>query len=554
MTVVHRRLSDDLDGQYTPIDDATASQWRAAGWWENRSLRSFLRQAAATTPERLALVGRRTDGRRVTRTYREFDDNANHAANVLSSLGVSAGDAVVLMLPNWVEYAELIFAINELGAIYAGIPVAYGPRQAAAILERSKAKVLVIPRRWRSNENLELSRTLRAQIPTLEHVLVIDDDEDGLREGESLWRNHINVPRRVFSEPVPSRICYLGFTSGTTGPPKGAMHSHETLLYSARQLAEHIGPGTFGEPMVHLVASPVGHHTGYVWGVLFTVLMAGTAVHVDRWEPNWGVEVIRDEGVTTFFGAPAFLQDMLRTDLAGDPDCPLRCLVIAGAPIPRGLPGQARRALGAYIAPAWGMTECSIITSCTPAEPDEVLNTDGSVFAGSAIRIIDDSGRDVPAGVVGELVMRGPASLLGYYDRADATNDTYLPGLWVRTGDRASVDERGWLSLRGRSKDIIIRGGENIPVTDVESLIFDHPDVLNAAVVGVPDERLGERVCAVVVTTAGGPIMTLPVLTDYLLSQGLSKHYLPERVITVDELPMTPSGKIQKFKIREMFN
>jgi cyclohexanecarboxylate-CoA ligase len=332
------------------------------------------------------------------------------------------------------------------------------------------------------------------------------------------------------------------------------MHSHETLLYSARQLAEHVGPSTFGEPMVHLVASPVGHHTGYVWGVLFTVLMAGTAVHVDRWEPNWGVQVIRDEGVTTFFGAPAFLQDMLRTDLAGDPDCPLRCLVIAGAPIPRGLPGQAREALGAYIAPAWGMTECSIITSCTPSEPDDVLNTDGSVFAGSAVRIIDDAGRDVPAGVVGELVMRGPASLLGYYDREDATNDAYLPGLWVRTGDRASVDERGWLSLRGRSKDIIIRGGENIPVTDVESLIFDHPEILNAAVVGIPDERLGERVCAVVVTVASRPEMTLPALTDYLLSQGLSKHYLPERVITVDELPMTPSGKIQKFKIREMFD
>jgi cyclohexanecarboxylate-CoA ligase len=554
MTVVRRRLSDDLDGQYTPIDDATASEWRAAGWWENRPLRSLLREAAANTPERLALVGRRTDGRRVTRTYREFDDNANHAASVLSSLGVGAGDAVVLMLPNWVEYAELIFAINELGAIYVGIPVAYGPRQAAAILERSKAKVLVIPRRWRSNDNLELSRALRAQIPTLEHVLVIDDDENGLRDGESLWRNHIDIPRRVFAEPTPSRICYLGFTSGTTGPPKGAMHSHETLLYSARQLAEHVGPSTFGEPMVHLVASPIGHHTGYVWGVLFTVLMAGTAVHVDRWEPNWGVQVIRDEGVTTFFGAPAFLQDMLRTDLAGDPDCPLRCLVIAGAPIPRGLPGQAREALGAYIAPAWGMTECSIITSCTPSEPDDVLNTDGSVFAGSAVRIIDDAGRDVPAGVVGELVMRGPASLLGYFDREDATNDAYLPGLWVRTGDRASVDERGWLSLRGRSKDIIIRGGENIPVTDVESLIFDHPEIRNAAVVGIPDERLGERVCAVVVTVAGGPEMTLPALTDYLLSQGLSKHYLPERVITVDELPMTPSGKIQKFKIREMFD
>jgi cyclohexanecarboxylate-CoA ligase len=142
--------------------------------------------------------------------------------------------------------------------------------------------------------------------------------------------------------------------------------------------------------------------------------------------------------------------------------------------------------------------------------------------------------------------------MLGYYDRSDATDAAYLPGLWVKTGDRASIDEHGWLSLRGRSKDIIIRGGENIPVTDVESLIFEHPDVVKVAVIGIPDERLGERICAVVVTATDAPVPTVATLADYLLAQGLSKHNLPEKVITLPELPMTPSGKIQKFNIREM--
>lgn len=549
-TLDHAPLAALLEGQYTSLDDETVAGWRTAGWWKGRTVRSLLTDAAHAHPDRVALVGRRSLGGRVSRTYAEFDSNAHHAANVLAALGVGAGDAVVVMLPNWIEYPEIVFGINELGAIYAAIPVAYGEQQAAAILRRSKAKILVIPRSWRSIEHLELSRRLRAEIPTLEHVVVLDEDGAGLREGESLWRDHNDAPPHALPAPDPAQVCYLGFTSGTTGEPKGAMHGHDSLVYSARLQAEHVGPQLFGDPMVHLVASPVGHHTGFVWGIVFTVLLAGTAVHVDRWDPAWGVEVIREEGVTTFFGAPTFLQDMMRTDLAGSEN-PLRCLVIAGAPVPRNLPEQAQAALGAYICPAWGMTECSIIMSCTPDQPSAIQRTDGSVFAGSEVRIVDELGADVAAGEIGELLIRGPAVFYGYYDRPDATRDAFLPGRWFRTGDRASVDEHGWVSLRGRSKDIIIRGGENIPVTDVESLVFDHPDVVNVAVVGMPDDRLGERICAVVVVKDGRPELTQERLCDYLLGRGLSKHYLPERVINLPELPMTPSGKIQKFRLRE---
>lgn len=545
-------LTEALAGQYSPLDDRTVADWRSAGWWEGRTIRSLLTEAAQLRPERLALVGRRTDGMRVTRTYAEFDRNASHAADVFAALGVGPGDAVVLMLPNWVEYPELIFGINELGAVYAGVPVAYGELQAAAILRRSKAKVLVIPRRWRSNDHLDLSRRLRAQLPDLEHVLVVDDVEADLRDGESLWSSHADVPAHGLPAPDSARICYLGFTSGTTGEPKGAMHCHDSLIYSARRQAEHVGPSVFGEPMVHLVASPVGHHTGFIWGVVFTVLLAGTGVHVDRWDPEWGVRVIREEGVTTFFGAPTFLQDMMHTDLAGDPSCPLTCVVVAGAPVPRNLPQQASDALGAYICPAWGMTECSIPISCTPAASADIQRTDGSLFTGSQAMIVDDDGEPVPAGQVGDLLIRGPGLMYGYFDRPDATDEAFGPGFWFATGDRASMDERGWISLRGRTKDVIIRGGENIPVTDVESVIFDHPDVLNVAVVGIPDERLGERICAAVVVKADRPAMSVESLADHLLAHGLSKHFLPEHVVNLAELPMTPSGKIQKYRLREM--
>ncbi|GAB3563315.1 cyclohexanecarboxylate-CoA ligase [Amycolatopsis endophytica] len=544
-------LAESLGGQHTPLTDAEADAFRAAGWWQNRTIRSVLSETAARYPDRPALVGHRTGAPVVRQNYREFDAAAHHAASALAAVGVGRGDAVALMLPNWIEYAALLFGINEAGAVYAGIPVSYGERQAAAILRRSKAKVLVIPRSWRGTDHLGLSRNLRAELPHLETVIVLGDGPADLRAGEIAWSALDDVPPREFSDPDPSAICYLGFTSGTTGEPKGAMHTHDTLLYDARALADHLGPETLGDPMVQLVASPVGHHTGWMWGVLFTTYLAGTGVHVDRWDPDWGTRVIREEGITTFFGAPTFLQDMMRTDLAGDPTCPLRCLVIAGSSVPRTLPARAGKAFGAYIAPAWGMTECGITVSCTPAEPDDIQCTDGSLVAGSAARVVDELGRDVPPGVTGELLMKGPGMVLGYYDRPDATDNAFLPGMWFRTGDTASIDSNGWVSLRGRSKDIIIRGGENIPVTDVETLLFDHPDVLNAAVVAYPDDRLGERAAAVLVIRDDA-VLDLPGLCEYLLARGLSKHYLPERLVLLDELPVTQSGKIQKFKLREL--
>ncbi len=544
-------VTELLRGQYTPVTDGDADEFRAAGWWQGRTVRSLLSDAAAEHPDRVALVGRRTGDEFVRLTYREVDRAANQVASALAAIGVGSGDPVALMLPNWVEYCSLVFGINEIGAIYTGVPVSYGERQITAIIRRSKAKVLVIPRSWRGTDHLALARRLRQEISTLEHVVVIGDGTGDLVPSEHTWTSFLDVPARTFPPREPGELCYLGFTSGTTGEPKGAMHTHDTLVHAVKALADHLGPRTFGDPMVQLVASPAGHHTGFVWGILFTAYLAGTAVHMDRWEPGRGVEVIRAERVTAFFGAPTFLHDLMRTELADDPDCPLECLVIAGSSVPRTLPVKAGAALGAYIAPAWGMTECSIVSSCTPTESAEVQRTDGSIFAGSQVRIVDSDGTEVPAGVIGELQVRGPGVALGYYDRPDATEDSFLPGLWFKTGDTAGVDEAGWLSLRGRRTDIIIRGGQNIPVTDVETLLFDHPDVVNAAVVGYPDERLGERVCAVIVVRADAR-PDLPALCDYLLSNGMSKHFLPERLMVLDELPTTQSGKIQKFRLREL--
>lgn len=544
-------LDDLLSRSEAPFGQAEVDRYRSEGLWSNRTLRSLLTDAAAEHPDRTAIVGHRTGRERETLTYRELDDAATRAANALASLGVGPGDAVAVMVPNCVEYPAIMFGTHELRAVYIGIPVSYGPLQALPIMQRSAAKVLVIPRGWRSLQHLDMVRSLRDRMPALETVIVLDEADD-LADGEVLWRDLADAPAHGRKAGEPTDLCYLGFTSGTTGEPKGAMHTHETLIASMQKLAEHIGPNTFGDPMVQLVASPVGHHTGYVWCTLFTVLLRGTGVQVDRWEPQWGADLIRDEGITAFFGAPTFLQDLMRTDLANDPACPLECVLLAGSPVPRTLPAAASAALGAYIAPAWGMTECSINIACTPAEPHGILATDGSVFEGSQARVVDDNDEPLPSGSIGELQVKGPSVFVGYFERPDATAASFTADGWFRTGDTADIDEHGWVALRGRKKDIIIRGGENIPVTEVETVLFDHPDVLNVAIVGYPDERLGERACAVVVFKPGAERHELAALCSYLIEAGVSKHFLPERLLVLDELPMTQSGKIQKFALRDL--
>jgi cyclohexanecarboxylate-CoA ligase len=540
-----------VPGQDILLTDERIEQYRASGAWAGRTVRSLLTDAALEHPDRTAVVGYRSDrGTPVRVSYREFDGITHRAAVALDHLGVCSGEAVALMLPNWMEFAALVFGITELGGVYVGIPAAYGEREVFAILRRSKAKVLVIPRSWRSNDTLGMARRLREQLPHLGTVVVVDDDGSGLGEDEVLWSDLQELPDRAFAEQDPVRVCHFGFTSGTTGEPKGVMNNHEALLAVLMNFAEHIGHENFGEPIVQLVASPTGHHSGFIWGILLTAYLKGTAVFVEKWQPQEAAEVIRAEQVTAMVNAPTFLQDLMRTDLVNDPDCPLRIVVLAGAPVPRGLPAQAGEALGAYICPAWGMTEYGIAISCAPHLPVEALRTDGVTAPRAEITVVDLDDQPVPTGVVGDLLVRGPGLFLGYYDRPDENERAFTADGWFRTGDRAVIDERGCISLQGRSKDIIIRGGENIPVVDVESAIFDHPDVVNVAVVGYPDERLGERAAALVVLKPGSSL-DLQALCQYLLANGMSKHYLPERLEVRDQLPMTMSGKIRKFELRQ---
>lgn len=536
------------DSRLTPD---LAERYVRDGSWTPYSLVSLLTAAAERHPDRLAAVGYRDEdrgrgGEPQRLTYAQLADLSHRLACGLADLGVERGDAVAVMLPNRVEFAALIFAINQLGAVYTGIPAAYGEREVATILGRNRAKVLVVPVAFRSVRHIDMVRDLRSALPALQTVVVAGEAQP-LRSGEVPFERLTTAPDRRFPQPDPAALCHLGFTSGTTGEPKGVMNTSQTLGFVLRQFVRHIGTDLLGDPAVNLVGSPVGHHTGFLWGVLLSAYLEGTAVYLDRWDPRWARQVIRDEKVTTMFGAPTFLQDLAR-DAAGDETETLRSVVIAGAPVPRTLPEEAGATLGCTVVPAWGMTEWGIGIAWQPRLGVEALRTDGVPVDGCEVRIAAADGSPLPDGSLGDLLIRGPGLFLGYFERPDAMREEFVDG-WFRTGDTAIRRPDGTIILHGRSKDIIIRGGENIPVVEVESLLYEHPEIVEAAVVGVPDPRLGERACAVIVPRAGAR-PDLEQLCDFLLDRGLSRHFLPERVQTVDRLPKTASGKIRKIELR----
>jgi cyclohexanecarboxylate-CoA ligase len=523
---------------------------REAGFWLDRTIDEFLVEAVRRTPDKPALVAYRADRAESARlSYRELADKVALAAGGLRALGVGRGDVVALQVPNWWEFVVTSLACGRIGAVVNPLMPIFRERELEFMLGFAEAKVFIVPALFRGFDHAAMAESLKRSLPTLQHVVVVDGDGPNAFDRVLLQGSERveAAASRAAAALAPGDLAVMMFTSGTTGSPKGVMHTCNTLLACNKALSGRFGLTTED---VLLACSPVGHMTGYAAVMVLGLYLGATVVLQDIWEGKRGVTLMAAEGVTYTAASSPFLSDICNAVAEGSPRPDrLRSFLCGGAPIPPVLIERAAGELNLKVCSLWGMTESLSSTLTEPSRAaDKSSKTDGRALEGVDVRIVDSDGKPLPSGQTGRLMVRGAQMSLGYYKRPDLA--TYDVEGWFDTGDLAYMDDEGYIRINGRTKDVLIRGGENVPVVEIEALLYKHPAVATAAIVGYPDARLGERACAFVELRAGATL-DLAAVQAYMAECKVAKQYWPERVEIVPAVPRTPSGKIQKFILKE---
>jgi acyl-CoA synthetase (AMP-forming)/AMP-acid ligase II len=525
----------------------SVARFRERGWWRDGSLAALLDDRAAATPTRTFV----SDGV-LDLDYGTVREHARGLGAALLRRGVTRGDRVVVQLPNWAEFVVSYMAIARIGAVMVPIMTVYRPAEVGHVLHNSGAVAAITTGTFRGFDHAGMFRALQPEIPEL-RTLVIARAEP--TDGELAFDRACATgtdDAELGAHPDPDEPHVVVYTSGTESTAKGCVHTWNTLDFSGRGLATDVFELTADD--VVFMPSPVAHATGLVVGVL-APLAAGAGTHLqDVWEPGEGLRRIEQYRCTVTATATPFVRMALDAAPAAGRDLSsMRFWLCAGAPIPEALAAQfAAVFTRGVLNPLYGASEIMAATCCHRGDPVERrAGSDGSpALDGVQIGLAGADGGPVPTGEEGEILYWGPGGVLGYWRDPERTAATIDADGWHHTGDLGRLDADGYLRVTGRLKDIIIRGGTNISAADVEGHVMAHPDVAQVAVVAYPDDRLGEKVCAVVVPSAGRQ-PTLADITDFLRGRSISIQKLPERLLLVDELPTTATGKVQKFLLRE---
>jgi acyl-coenzyme A synthetase/AMP-(fatty) acid ligase len=526
--------------------------YRRRDLWDGSTLSGRLASIASEHPGRPAVIDR--DGR-ATHSFAELEGDVARFAAWLGTRGVGVGDVVSVQLPNCYEFVVVAVATQRVGGVINPLLPIYRRKELLHAVTVAESKVVCTPARYRNHDHLEQTReVIEASGLPVVHVVVDDARPDGADGGDAGDGPTVWLPDAL-AGPAPGRdqwverpdaVSELIFTSGTEAAPKAIMHTEETANFSVR-VAGHdmaVGPGD-----VVWMPSPIGHSTGFNYGVRLAVYHGLPLVLQDRWDAGVACDLIAAHGASYTMASTTFLQDVVgEAERRGDGLGSMTRFGCGGAPVPPELVRRAA-ACGVTVLRLYGSTEVLVATWNRPSSPESKrTETDGCAMTEVEVEVRDEAGAVCAPDVAGEIHVRGPNTCVGFYRDPDRTAATFAPGGWVRSGDLATMDAEGYLTVVGRKKEIIIRGGLNITPREIEDLLLDFPEVDRAAVVGLPDERLGERVCACVVLAAG-TTLAFDAMVERLRTIGLATYKLPQRLEILDALPVTASGKTQKFEI-----
>jgi cyclohexanecarboxylate-CoA ligase/acyl-CoA synthetase len=536
-----------------PEDRYSASEiegFRSKGYWDSHSLAYYIDTFAVADPDRLALTDNYTELSRG-----ELRAQAYRLALSFKKLGVVAGDRVQVQLPNWNEFVVIYVALARLGAVLVPTMPVYRGDEVKFVIDNSGAKISIVTANFRSFNYVDMITEIRKTTPAIEKVIVVRGaaTDGNLSYDDLIAGDSVPSDDELGPVPNPDAAHAVIYTSGTESRPKGCQHTFATMSFTAHRLAADVFALT--EDDVMFMPTPITHATGLAAGILMP-LMYGAGVHlIDVWEPNEGLRQIAKYKTTISMAATPFLQmalGALKTDPTHDISS-MRIWASAGAPIPEAMLTDWKSLIpGCLALPVYGNSEALVVTAMRYDDsPEKVVSTDGRTPEGVHLEIRDEADNSLPAGKEGEIKFTSPGMLLGYWQDPEKTAATIGPDGFFATGDLGRVDDDGFLRVTGRIKDIIIRGGLNISAREVEENAAMHPNVAAIAAVSMPDERLGEKVCAFIV--ADGAELTVAELAAYLQGERhIAPPKCPEKIIFVSELPTTATGKVKKFELRQL--
>jgi non-ribosomal peptide synthetase component E (peptide arylation enzyme) len=527
----------------TVLKPQLADRWRREGHWGSETFFEILSRRAASHPDRVVFVDA-TD--RIT--FGELKEKVERCAAFLRGIGIGRGDVVTIQLPNRIDMPVVFFALELIGAVANKVNPDFRLRELDYILRFSGSRAFVFPAAFKEYDYAAMARQLANTIPDLTHLVVAGGETDG---AWSLSRGIAETSPLGESERVSmsaDEIFRMAFTSGTTGNPKCVLHSFNTTLPAVRQINADMA---VTDQDVQLVYLPVCLNWGYLC-LLQAVLSGSRAVLLERFSAKAALDLIQRERVTYIATAPASIVAMLNDpDLANFDVASLRVVITGGASAAIETIRDYQARMPGHLIELYGMLETGFHTYTRfTDDPTKVNGTIGRVVSSMELKLIDEAGGEVARGEVGEIAALGPSVHLGYHANPAANAEAFTKDGWFRTGDLGRiVDDAGNVEIVGRSKEIINRGGKKFFPREVEEILYTHPKVMHAAMVGVADARLGERNALCVIPKAGQTV-TLDEMIGHLKGE-VADYKLPEALYIVAELPFTATGKLRRHVLAE---
>ncbi|MFO8110031.1 MAG: AMP-binding protein [Thermoplasmata archaeon] len=511
----------------------------------------LLEEKAEKHPNKDAVV---FQGRRIS--YKELNEEAERLARFLMSRGIDKGDKVAIWLTNTPEWIVAWFAVPKIGAVVVPTDPWYRSSEIEYMFGDSDTKALITTEKSGKYKFLKILEEVSPELEKLDTIVLLEGKsdkidtityEEAVKKGEG-WENDEEF-LAMKEELNPDDVTFILYTSGTTGKPKGVMLTHHQIVKNARDVGEELH--TVSDDKL-VIPVPFSHCFGNVLSITLMVNFGGTMLPIQEFHPKTALEFVENEKATMLHGVPTmFIREL---DLARKEDydtSSLRTGIMAGSSCPIDTMQSVINELGCNVSIVYGLTEASPAVTMTRFDDSIVdrVETVGRVLPDQKIKVVDDPGDELPHGETGELMVKGYNVMEGYYKRPEATEETIENG-WLHTGDLATMDDRGYVRIVGRKKDMVIVGGFNVYPREIEEYLIEHPEIREVAVVGVQDKDLGEVVAAAVVPMEGSDLTAQDVV-DSLYGKVASAK-VPRYVAVDFDLPVSGRGKVQKFKLRDM--